>query len=110
MNINVTEEQGTALLALEGDVDLSCSPDARKVILEALDDGKDLLINLSGVTYIDSSGVASLVEGYQMAKKMKLSFALVSASEAVMNVLQLARLDSVFPIYASVEEYREATG
>ncbi|MEQ8289444.1 MAG: STAS domain-containing protein [Gammaproteobacteria bacterium] len=110
MDIKVIEEQGSALLALGGDVDLSCSPEARKAILETLDDGKNLLINLSEVTYIDSSGVASLVEGYQMAKKMKLEFALISVSEAVMNVLQLARLDSVFPIYATLEDYRQTTG
>ena len=109
MNINVIEEQGSALLALSGDVDLSCSPEARKAILEVLDEGKNLLINLAEVTYIDSSGVASLVEGYQVAKKMKLQFALISVSDAVMNVLQLARLDSVFPIYASVEDFHQTT-
>ncbi len=109
MKINVTEEQGAVLLSLDGDVDLSCSPDARKAILEALDNGKHLLVNLAAVTYIDSSGVASLVEGYQLSKKQGLNFALVSVSEAVMNVLQLARLDSVFPIFATVDEYQQGT-
>ncbi len=108
MKINVTEEQGAVLLSLDGDVDLSCSPDARKAILEALDNGKHLLVNLAAVTYIDSSGVASLVEGYQLSKKQGLNFALVSVSEAVMNVLQLARLDTVFPIFATVDEYQQA--
>ena len=104
MNITTREEGGYSILELEGEVDLSCSPDARKHILGCLEKKQDLLVDLSRVTYIDSSGVASLVEGYQMAKKQKLKFALVGVSESAMNVLELARLDKVFPIYASLEE------
>lgn len=100
------EEGGYAVLALNGDVDLSCSPAAREQILACLDDGKHLLIEMSGVTYIDSSGVASLVEGYQAAKKKALKFGLVGVSTAVMNVMQLARLDEVFPMYNSIAEGR----
>ena len=109
MNINIKHEGGISILELAGDVDLSCSPEARKHILEALQDNKNLLINLADVTYIDSSGIASLVEGYQTAKKHSLDFALLSASEAVMSVLQLARLDKVFPIFDTLEAYKSKT-
>ena len=107
---NTREEQGFAIVELAGEVDLSCSPDARKQILECLGAKKDLLVDLSQVTYIDSSGVASLVEGYQTAKKKSLKFGLVGVSSAAMNVLQLARLDKVFPIHASVEERVQEDG
>ena len=107
---NTREEQGFAIVELAGEVDLSCSPDARKQILECLSAKKDLLVDLSQVTYIDSSGVASLVEGYQTAKKKSLKFGLVGVSSAAMNVLQLARLDKVFPIHASVEERVQEDG
>ena len=100
---NTKEEQGYAIVELDGEVDLSCSPDARKQILECLGEGKDLLVDLSKVTYIDSSGVASLVEGFQTAKKKSLKFGLVGVSPAAMSVLQLARLDKVFPIHDSVD-------
>ncbi|MFO1435111.1 MAG: STAS domain-containing protein [Gammaproteobacteria bacterium] len=62
------------------------------------------------VTYIDSSGVASLVEGYQTAKKRKLRFGLVGVSEAALSVLKLARLDKVFPIHATVKDRLKADG
>jgi anti-sigma B factor antagonist len=104
MKYNTKEEGGYAIIELDGEVDLSCSPDARKQILDCLGASKDLLVDLSQVTYIDSSGVASLVEGYQTAKKKSLKFGLVGVSDAAMNVLQLARLDKVFPIHASVNE------
>lgn len=104
MEIKTREEGGYAILELGGEVDLSCSPEARKKILACLEAGKNLLIDLSAITYIDSSGVASLVEGYQTAKKLNLKFGLVGVSTAAMNVLQLARLDKVFPIHANVAE------
>ena len=104
MKYDSREEGGFTILLFSGDVDLSCSPDARKQILHHLNNGEDLLIDLSEVTYIDSSGVASLVEGYQTAKKKSLKFGLVGVSDAAMNVLQLARLDKVFPIHSSLEE------
>ena len=104
MDINSREEGGYSILELVGEVDLSCSPEARKRILACLDGGHNLLIDLSRVEYIDSSGVASLVEGYQTAKKQNLKFGLVGVSQAAMNVLKLARLDKVFPIHSSVTE------
>jgi len=110
MKYNTKEEKGYAIIELDGEVDLSCSPDARKQILECLGANKDLLVDLSRVTYIDSSGVASLVEGYQTAKKKSLKFGLVGVSEAAMNVLQLARLDKVFPIHANVDACLQEDG
>jgi anti-sigma B factor antagonist len=62
------------------------------------------------VSYIDSSGVASLVEGYQTAKKAGRRFGLIGVSDAAMSVLQLARLDKVFPIHANIEERLEEDG
>ena len=92
------------VIQLKGEVDLSCSPQARKQILKALSNQRHLLIDLSAVEYIDSSGVASLVEGYQMARNKQTEFALLGVSKAVMQVLQLARLDKIFVIYNSLAE------
>ena len=107
MKINTEVGEGYTVIGLQGDVDLSCSPDARKSILEVLQSNKNLLVDLAQVSYIDSSGVASLVEGYQTAKKQTLKFGLIGVSDAAMSVLKLARLDKVFPIYDSVDEYEK---
>ena len=108
MKYNTRDGNDYIILELDGEVDLSCSPDARKQILDCLGKARHLLVDLSKVTYIDSSGVASLVEGYQTAKKKSLKFGLISVSEPAMNVLQLARLDKVFPIHGSLEERLQA--
>ena len=71
----------------------------RRALLDALKKGRNVLVDLSKVTYIDSSGIASLVEGLQVAKKQKSDLALVAVSQRVRRVLELARLDKVFQIH-----------
>ena len=104
MNIQTEDRPPFRIVYFSGDVDLHSSPSAREVILECLKHKMPLLIDLSAVSYMDSSGVASLVEGYQTARKQGLEFALVAVAQPVMNVLKLARLDKVFPIHVSLEE------
>ena len=96
---NIRKDGKFTVIEMAGEVDLSCSPGIRKQILSCLEDDKNLLIDLSEVSYIDSSGIACLVEGYQISKMKELDFGLTGVSEAVMNVLHLARLDTVFKIY-----------
>ena len=104
MDIEIEDRLPFRVVRLSGDVDLHSSPKARAAILDCLKQKLPLLVELSAVTYMDSSGVASLVEGYQTAKKQGLEFGLVAVAQPAMNVLKLARLDKVFPIHASLEE------
>ena len=94
------------LVRLRGEVDLSWSQQVRKTILSALGATGKVGVELSEVSYIDSSGIAALVEGLQNAKSRGQQFGLVAVSKAVMAVLQLARLDRVFPIFADVDAAR----
>ncbi|MCB1877293.1 MAG: STAS domain-containing protein [Chromatiales bacterium] len=110
MRYEIVNRNGYAVVQLSGDVDMSTSPEVREAIINSLKKGEPVLVDLSGVTYIDSSGVASLVEGYQTARAGKLDFGLIGVSSAAMNVLQLARLDKVFPIAANVDEHIRAVG
>lgn len=98
----IKEEQGKIVIALEGDIDLENAGEVRKTLLNSLKHKKDLLIDLSAVSYIDSSGIASLVEGLQVARKQKNELSLVSVSVRALRVLELARLDRVFAIHADV--------
>ena len=98
-----SEKNGFMIISLVGEVDLNYSPVAREQILKYLKQKKDVLVDLSQVIYIDSSGIASLVEGFQLARQQKLFFAQFGVSRAAMQVLQLARLDKVFPIYPDID-------
>jgi anti-sigma B factor antagonist len=98
----VREEGGALVVAFAGEVDLEHSPAAREVLLASVARGRRVLVDLSGVSYIDSSGVASLVEAFQAARKAGIGFALAGVSAAARRVLELARLDRVFVIHESV--------
>lgn len=110
MSYPVTAEGGYDVVRLSGDVDLSRSPEARRTILACLAQGHHTLVDLSTVSYIDSSGVATLVEGFQTARKRALRFGLIGVSAAALRVLELARLDKVFPIHASLDARLAADG
>lgn len=104
MAFPVEEKQGFSVVTLKGEVDLNNSPDARKVILNCLKKNRPVMVDLSAVVYIDSSGVASLVEGFQYARSNDLDFGLIGVSDTAMSVLKLARLDQVFHIYESLTD------
>jgi anti-sigma B factor antagonist len=105
MNTCVTrEEQGFCIVSVAGEVDLSWSQTVRKAVLDALAAHTQVAVELSAVEYIDSSGIAALVEGFQQARGKKQLFGLLGVSKPVRSVLQLARLDRVFPMWASLAD------
>ncbi|HOK09529.1 MAG TPA: STAS domain-containing protein [Candidatus Hydrogenedens sp.] len=105
IEVKSVEQNGNYKIQVSGQVDLYTSPNLRKAIMEAVDKSNtSIIIQLSTVEYMDSSGVATLVEGLRSAMKQKKSFKLSTPSPAVRKVLNLARLESVFTIIESNEE------
>lgn len=99
LNIELENVNDQTVISVAGDVDLYTSPDLRKAILKAIPKSAGrVAIDLSGVNYIDSSGVATLVEGMRSARQHDKVFLLVAPSAAVTQVLELAKLDSVFEV------------
>ena len=105
MEFKTRSEEGFEAMELSGHIALHYAPTVRKEILAVLERSHDLLVNLSGVETIDSSGIATLVEAFQIAKSRGLRFGLLEISEAVCHVLTLTRLNNVFPILNSRESY-----
>ena len=92
------KHDGTMLVRLSGEVDLSWSQQVRRAVLDALEGNAAVGVDLAAVSYIDSSGIAALVEGFQIARTRGTRFVLVAVSEPVRAVLELARLDRVFAL------------
>lgn len=94
-----TSEEGPALVVfLSGEIDLERSPEARKSLLAAVAKKRPVVVDMSEVSYIDSSGIASLVEALQQAGASQQEFSLAKVGERVGKILRLARLDTVFRI------------
>lgn len=103
MNLSTREENGIVIFELEGEVDLETSPKLRQALLQHVNAGKSVCVGMQDVAYIDSSGIASLVEAYQTSRRNSSGFALACISDSAVRVLQLARLDKVFTIYDTIE-------
>ncbi len=108
MNNAVSREtQGEyVLVRLSGEVDLSWSQKVRQEVLAALEQSNAVAVELSEVSYIDSSGIAALVEGFQNARGKSQQFVLIAVSAAVRAMLELARLDRVFLLFPDLETAR----
>ncbi|WP_440647111.1 STAS domain-containing protein [Candidatus Pelagibacter sp. HIMB1521] len=85
-------------LFVTGEVDLDSSPELRDNIKDLIDNVKTIEVQLSKVNYIDSSGIAALVEGMQLSKSKSKEFFLTDVSNEVMKVIKLAHLDKIFKI------------
>jgi anti-sigma B factor antagonist len=99
LNIEKRKSKRVPVIKVTGEVDLYSSPELRSAILDAVPKADTrVAVDLSGVEYMDSSGVATLVEGLRSARNHSVSFTLVSPSTAVMKVLKLAKLERVFEV------------
>ena len=77
MQHSLTEKGGDLVVSLQGDVDLDSSPGVRELLLQCVGRGATVFVDLSNVSYIDSSGVASFVEAFQIARRNGTAFGLV---------------------------------
>jgi anti-sigma B factor antagonist len=91
---------------ISGDIDLATSPELRKALLRELRELRRprVILNLKAVRYIDSSGVASLVEGLKASRDVGSRFVLCGLNTTVKEVLQLSKLVKIFEIYDSEEQ------
>lgn len=100
MSFRIAESDEGVTVHLSGEIDLDRSPEARKALLAAVATGRGVTVDMAEVDYMDSSGVATLVEAFQKSSSTHQPFQLVRVRERVLKVLQLARLDQVFDIAA----------
>jgi anti-sigma B factor antagonist len=106
-----TRQQGDAtILDLIGEITLLNSPEIRKAVLGLLREKRvpHLIVNMLGVPYVDSSGVASLVEGLKLAREVKSRFALYGLSKSAKTVLELTHLLRIFEVHLTEQEALES--
>src|SRR5580704_2606027 len=106
LQISSRELDKTVIFDVSGDIDLANSPTVRKAVLREVREKRTprVVINLSQVRYIDSSGVASLVEGLRASRDVGSRFILFGLSTSAREVLQLSRLLKIFEIYDNEEQ------
>jgi anti-sigma B factor antagonist len=97
------------LLVVKGELDLSSSAELRRRVETSLKAGRNcVVIDLSDVTHMDSTGIAALIAAHQLTSERRGRLALVTAAEAVRRTLEVRGLDRLFTITPSRDEGIEA--
>ena len=106
MNILTEKHGGRTVLSLKEDrLDAHNSGELKDRILKILEEGgRDLVIDLDQVQFVDSSGLGALLSGYKNASLRSSGFALAGLQPRVRSMFELTRLHRVFEIYPSLQE------
>jgi anti-sigma B factor antagonist len=105
MNIEISEYKGKKIIALSGDVDMHSSPDLReKLMVLVKKKVPALFIDFNKVSYIDSSGIATFVEGLKSMKSYGGRLQFFGVPPRIMEIFNFSKLDKVFEIYGNIED------
>jgi anti-sigma B factor antagonist len=104
MKISVRDAGEVKIVEVEGDVDLGTSPDLRRTLFATLLDSPKLALSLAAIRYIDSSGIATLLEVLKDAQRRNKVFVLFGLSPAVQQVFHLTHVIRIFQVFQTEEE------
>ena len=103
MNIEIERYNNYRVVKLHGEVDLSNSRKIKLEIIKLIKSKNNIIVDFTDLQYIDSSGMASLVEAFNESKENNTEFHIVNANGSPLQVLQLTRLNTVFNLADSKE-------
>lgn len=105
IKIDEREVSGTPVLEVQGEVDVYTAPKLKSRILNLIDNQKyNLIIDLNGVDFMDSSGLGVLVGGLKRVGPHQGAITLVLNRPNILKIFKITGLDKVFKIYGNVEE------
>ncbi|MDD5645236.1 MAG: STAS domain-containing protein [bacterium] len=98
-------ESDVDVILLKGDMDSHTSPKARDFFAGILKEGKKkIVVDLDGVKYISSAGLATLIEVFQKMHRYGGSLKLCGMNETTKGIFEIAKLDSIFAIYETKDK------
>lgn len=108
LEIQSDRRDSSCVVSLQGEVDVYTAPRLKETLIEHIDAGcANIIVDLEGVGFIDSSGLGVLVSGLRHAKEREGTVRLVCTRENVLKIFRITGLDKVFPIFARLDEARE---
>jgi len=104
-------QQGLEIINIAGRFVMADAPEAREKIKSLIEGGAErLLVDLSGVTFIDTSGLSVLISAYKLISAKNGRMVLCGIPGNVRTLLELTRLNEIFESYASVDAALAALG
>jgi anti-sigma B factor antagonist len=103
VSVRDLENDSAVVVDVAGELDMESSPKLLEAIRTAVRRSLSVKVNVEGVSYVDSSGIAVLIQGYKLALKRKAGYALVNPSQQMRAVIELSQLDSFFPMETTTD-------
>jgi anti-sigma B factor antagonist len=101
MEINVQEQNGISVCRIVGDIDVNSSPEVKQSFDNLIKEKKEkIVVNLKDVSYVDSSGLATLVEIFKNLRTYGGKMKLTNLSSKVMGLFEITKLNKLFDIEA----------
>ncbi|MGH2787503.1 MAG: anti-sigma factor antagonist [Actinomycetota bacterium] len=108
LGLDVSKVNSHSVVDVKGEIDVYTAPKLREKLIELVSEGSyDVVVNLEGVDFLDSTGLGVLVGALKRVKAHDGSLALVCTQDKILKIFKITGLTKVFPIHSSVEE---ATG
>jgi anti-sigma B factor antagonist len=104
MKISIRDSGETKIVEVEGDIDLGTSPDLRRTLFDTLLQTSRLALNMAAIRYIDSSGIATLIEVLKDSQRRNKRFVLFALSPAVQQVFHLTHVVRIFQVFQTEQE------
>ena len=105
MEIEIVDYKGTKVMELSGEIDMYTSPELRRELMGLLHKKvSPLLVDFKEVSYIDSSGIATFVEGLKGIKTYGGRLKFFSIPDRIVEIFNFSKLDRVFEIYRNLDE------
>ena len=102
---DIRRADNSVTVALQGNIDLHRTPEVHQALAGACEDQPSLIVvNLQDVSYIDSSGIGTLVEVLRRARGFGGKLVLCCVNDRVYNMLEITKLNNIFTIYPTEAE------
>lgn len=104
MEIDVQARENAVIVHVIGTLDMQSSPDLGKILKKHAEEARrQIMVDLSRVDYMDSSGVGVLISGLKLARRNDVPFSLINVAPRVLMVIEMTRLTQLFRIFPNVE-------
>ena len=104
LGLEVEDRNGSTVLSVRGEVDVYTAPRLREKLVELVSDGKyQIVVDLEGVDFLDSTGLGVLVGGLKRLRSHDGDLTLVCTQHRILKVFEITGLTKVFAIHDSVD-------
>jgi len=103
IDLRKTEDDRFSLFTLRGSLDLATAPSVRAALIEALDeDARGLVVDLSQVDFLDSTGLSALIGARKRATERSGEIRLIAQEGRILRLLRITGLADVFAVYPTL--------